>query len=139
MQIRGACHCGNVAFELEWPDHVPVATRECGCTFCQKHGAEWTANPHASLHVRVANTSLVSMHRFGTNTADFHVCARCGVVTLCTSDIEGHQYAVVNTRAFEHRSMLSPPAPVDFEGEEEDARLRRRARNWIGHVVIEAV
>ncbi|UPG88567.1 hypothetical protein L2Y96_14185 [Luteibacter aegosomaticola] len=139
MQINGACHCGNLAFELEWPADTPVPVRACGCTFCQKHGAEWTAHPQASLHMRVGEPGLVSKHRFGTNTADFHVCARCGVVTVCTSEIEGHLYAVVNTRAFEDRSVLSSPVSVDFDGEEEEARLGRRTRNWIGRVVVESV
>jgi hypothetical protein len=139
MQISGSCHCGNLAFELSWPAGVAVAPRACACAFCQKHGAEWTAHPQASIRVRVEDGRLVSKYRFGTNTADFHVCARCGVVVVCTSEIDGSVYAVANTRAFDDRSILSAPVAVDFDGEEEGARLGRRARNWIGNVVIEAV
>lgn len=137
MRIEGACHCGNMAFDLEWPDDAPVTPRACGCSFCQKHGAEWTAHAQASLRLRIRDGSRASWYRFGTETADFHVCSQCGVATACTSEIDGKRYAVVNTRTFEDRSILSSAVAVDFDGEEDDARLGRRARNWIGQVAIE--
>ena len=65
------------------------------------------------------------------------MCSQCGVATACTSEIDGKRYAVVNTRTFEDRSILSSAVAVDFDGEEDDARLGRRARNWIGQVAIE--
>ena len=73
MRIEGACHCGNMAFDLEWPDDAPVTPRACGCSFCQKHGAEWTAHAQASLRLRIRDGSRASWYRFGTETADFHV------------------------------------------------------------------
>ncbi|MGF6493194.1 hypothetical protein ABIE56_001361 [Luteibacter sp. 621] len=136
MRIHGACHCGNIAFDLDWPEGVPVAQRACGCTFCQKHGATWTANPQAALHVHIVDGSRVSRHRFGTQTADFQVCASCGVVPVCTSEIDGRLYAVVNTRTFDNGGALSDPVSVDFDGEAEDARLARRTKNWIGNVAF---
>jgi hypothetical protein len=137
MQIHGACHCGNITFDLLWPDGVPVQPRACGCTFCQKHGAAWTAHPDAALRVRVGDTAHAALHRFGTNTADFHVCTVCGVVPVCTSDIDGRLHAVVNTRTFEGLGALPEPVAVDFDGEETSSRLERRARHWIRHVLIE--
>ncbi|MGA7439266.1 MAG: hypothetical protein WBW32_14190 [Luteibacter sp.] len=137
MRIHGACHCGNIVFDLDWPADIPVTPRACGCTFCQKHGATWTAHADASLRVRVADGRSMTRHRFGTETADFLICTKCGVATVCTSEITGHVYAVVNTRAFEGHGLLADPVAVDFDGEEESARLGRRTRNWIGSVSIE--
>ena len=136
MVIRGRCHCGNIAFALTWePDPAEIPARACDCTFCQKHGGVWTSNPNGALEVRVADDAAVSRYAFGTHTADFHVCARCGVVPLVTSEIDGHTYAVVSVNAFENvdRSRLKP-APISFEGEEEAARLARRKRGWIANV-----
>jgi hypothetical protein len=136
VQIHGSCHCGNVTFDLQWPTHAEtIAARACSCTFCRKHGAKWTANASAALSVHIKDSSLVAAYAFGTKTADFHVCNRCGVVTCCTSLVEGRLYAVVNVNAFDNfdasRLVL---ADVDFDGENESARLLRRAANWIGDV-----
>jgi hypothetical protein len=136
MRIDGRCHCGNISFELDWPgDGAEIPARACGCTFCTKHGGVWTSHPRASLAVTIDDPKLCSRYAFGTRTADFHVCARCGVVPVVTSEIEGKAYAVVNVNAFEN---VAPEklrkAPADFEGEASDARLARRVRYWIGEV-----
>lgn len=136
MQIAGRCHCGNISFRLEWPgEPAKIPARACGCTFCTKHGGVWTSHPGAQLSVSIADASRASRYRFGTRTATFHVCMDCGVPPVVTSEIEGRTYAVVNVNTFEglDRSRLDLAA-ADFEGEEKDARLARRTRNWIGDV-----
>jgi len=136
MLIRGRCHCGNIAFALDWqPDPVEVNARACGCTFCTAHGGVWTAHPQARLQVDIADRSLVSQYEFGTRTAQFHVCARCGVVPLVTSRIAGRLYAVVNVNTFENVDPAAVlRAAASFDGESEEARLARRQRFWIGDV-----
>jgi hypothetical protein len=136
MLIRGKCHCGNIAFTLTWdPDPGEIQARACGCTFCQKHGGVWTSNPRGSLSVMVKDRSAVSKYAFGTKTADFHICSRCGVVPVVTSTIDGKLYAVVSVNAFEAVDpALLKRAAADFEGEDEAARLARRRRGWIADV-----
>jgi hypothetical protein len=136
MNIVGRCHCGNISFALEWPgDAAEIPARACGCTFCTKHGGVWTSNPRATLAVTIVDAKLHSRYAFGTHTADFHVCARCGVVPVVTSEIDGNTYAVVNVNAFENvEPQRLRSAGADFEGEATDARLARRVRNWIGDV-----
>jgi hypothetical protein len=133
MRIHGSCHCGNIAFALDWePDPAEIPARACGCAFCTKHGGVWTSNPQGSLSVTVKNPSLLSPYRFGTQTAQFHVCRQCGVVPLVTSEIDGRLYAVVNVNAFtDVPPSLLRRAPMSFEGEDVVARLGRRKRNWI--------
>ena len=138
MIINGKCHCGNIAFALDWPDASPeIPARACGCSFCVKHGGVWTSNSKAHLAVMVRDAALVSPYAFGTQTATFHVCAKCGAVPLVTSDIENHRYAVVNVNALEG---LDPSrlrrGSADFEGEDTPSRLARRARNWIADVHV---
>jgi hypothetical protein len=136
MLIQGRCHCGNVSFDLTWegdPQRIPA--RACGCTFCTKHGGVWTSNRSSALSVTVQDPAQVSHYTFGTSTATFHVCARCGVVPLVTTEIDERIYAVVNVNAFENvEPARLARSPADFEGENVDARLARRARNWIADV-----
>jgi hypothetical protein len=136
MLIKGKCHCGNIAFSLAWePDPAEIPARACSCSFCLKHGGVWTSNPGGILEVVVKDPRLVSKYAFGTKTAEFHTCARCGVVPVVTSRIEGRLYAVVSVNAFEGVDpSLLRRAPASFDGEGNDTRLARRKRNWIANV-----
>jgi hypothetical protein len=136
--IHGKCHCGNIHLELGWEGEPPeIPARACGCSFCVKHGGVWTSNPRSRLEVTVRDTGLLSRYAFGTETATFHVCSRCGAVPLVTSEIEGHLYAVVNVNVLED---IDPSwlrrAAADFEGEDLESRLARRKRNWISDVHV---
>jgi hypothetical protein len=136
MVIDGSCHCSNIIFALDWqanPAEIPA--RACGCSFCTKHGGVWTSAPGGALTITVKDQSLVSRYAFGTRTAEFHVCSRCGVVPVVTSEIEGRLYAVVNVNTFNGvDAALLRRSPANFDGEGTDSRLARRARNWIGNV-----
>src|SRR3954469_9793030 len=136
MLIRGKCHCGNISFSLAWePDPAEIQARACGCSFCVKHGGVWTSNPRGSLRVRIENPEQVSKYAFGTKTADFHVCARCGIVPWVTSRVDGRVYAVVSVNAFEGvEPGRLKRSPANFDGEGTDSRLERRKRNWIPSV-----
>jgi len=136
MLIHGSCHCGNLSFELVWPvASETIAARACSCTFCVKHGARWTANAAAGLTIHRKDASLVEAYAFGTKTADFQVCKVCGVVACSTSLIDGKLYAVVNVNTFDDfDTSRLVVGDVDFDGEEEPARLARRTANWIGDV-----
>src|SRR5437016_7454792 len=102
MLIKGKCHCGNIAFELEWDeDPAEIPARACGCSFCVKHGGVWTSHPQSTLSVRIGDSALVSRYVFGTGTATFHVCSRCGAVPVVTSEIDGRLHAVVNVNVLE--------------------------------------
>ena len=125
-------------YTLEWPAaqrSIPV--RACGCTFCVKHGGRWTSHRDAKLVAKVENPALVSQYRFGTKTADFYVCGRCGAVPFVTSAIDGTRYAVVNVNTFDDvdRALLAESC-TSFDGEGTGERLDRRKRNWIPDVAI---
>jgi len=138
MRIEGKCHCGNISFALRWPgDGVEIPVRVCGCTFCIKHGGAWTSHRDAELMAEIRDDTLVSKYRFGTSTADFYVCARCGAVPFVISAIDARLYAVVNVNTFEgvNRSSLVQTT-ANFDGEGTGDRLERRKQNWIRAVHI---
>ena len=136
MLIRGSCHCGNIALQLDWtPEPTEIPARACTCSFCTKHGGVWTSCPTGELTVTIEDPTRVSRYAFGTKTAQFHVCARCGVVPVVTSAIGGTTYAVVNVNVLEGvDAALLKHASATFDGESEPSRLARRQRNWIARV-----
>lgn len=136
MLISGKCHCGNVSFSLTWqPDPTEILANVCSCSFCTKHGAVWTTCPSGSLKVTVKEPTLVSKYAFDTKTAHFHLCARCGVVPVVTSEIEGRLYAVVGVNALEGvEPSLIRRVARNFDGESMEDRLARRKRHWIADV-----
>jgi len=138
VTITGGCHCENIRFSLEWPASTrEIATRTCGCTFCRKHGGTWTSHRDAKLNAQAKDNALVSKYRFGTETADFYICKRCGVAPFVVSRIDNNSYAVVNTNSFDPSDAYTfSNMSTDFDGEGTDDRLNRRQRNWIQRVDI---
>jgi hypothetical protein len=139
MLIHGRCHCGNISFDLDWKgDADAIPARACGCTFCTRHGGVWTSHPGSMLSIAIDDARLLSKYAFGTETATFHICSRCGVVPFVTSEIDGALYAVVNVNVLEgiDASRLRR-APASFDGEDVESRLARRKRNWIADVRLQ--
>jgi hypothetical protein len=136
-RIRGSCHCGNIRVAFDRPDSGPaIPVRACGCGLCTKHRAAWTSHPDGQFYLRIADDSRVRRYRFGTKTADFHVCLTCGVIPIVTCVIEGIRYAVFNVNTFDavDRSQFVETA-ANFEGETTENRLTRRRRNWTPEAV----
>lgn len=138
MLITGGCHCGNIRFLLDWePDPAEIVGRACTCEFCTKHGNVWTSKPDGRLAVEIRDPSSATQYEFGTRTAQFHVCTRCGITPVVTCSIDGRLYAVVNTNTFDApASSLIRRMPATLDGETTSDRLDRRRRNWIGQVTF---
>ena len=75
----------------------------------------------------IADEARVTRYRFGTKTADFHVCATCGVVPIVTCVLDGRRYAVVNANTFDDvdRSRVE-------RRRRPTSRARRRRTGWPG-------
>ena len=136
--IKGSCHCGNITFAFDWRRDGPtIPVRACSCSFCTKHGGVWTSDPGGSLAVAIADAGAAERYRFGTGTADFHFCRRCGVPPVVTSEVAGTIYGVVNVNCFDNVDAADlDRAGADFDGEGADDRLARRVRNWTPGVEI---
>ena len=137
MEIAGGCRCGNIRFALAWPDDARIPARACQCDWCTARGATWTSHPDARLVVSIQARAQVDQVRFGTGTADFHVCRTCGDAVFVACEMDGRDYAVVNVGMFEDVDpALLDRSDSDVEGETLDARLARRRARWIGDVRI---
>lgn len=140
LSSPGGCHCGNIRYELG--GEVPVAewaARFCGCGFCTRHGGLYASHPGASMTVDLKQPDQVGRYRFATASADFCFCRVCGVLVFLTSEIDGNLYGLVNMNTLDQRPQAFQEAPVmSYEGEDADARLERRRKNWIAKVVINA-
>ncbi len=140
MLIQGRCHCGNIAFTLDWhPSADAIPARACTCSFCTRHGGVWTSCRDGSLLVNIAAPERVSHYAFATGTATFHVCSRCGVVPVVTSEIDNRCYAVVNVNTFQNvdASRLQR-SPITFDDEAGNDRLERRKLGWMANVEFAA-
>lgn len=138
QRFEGGCHCGGVRFVYRtalpterWP------VRRCTCSFCVRLGARYTSAADATLQVAVQDPSVAADYEFGTKTAKFFRCNRCGVMLFARSRIDGSDYAVLNVNTLDDSESLPLAVQdMDFDGEEPGDRLRRRRRNWIADVTI---
>jgi hypothetical protein len=137
-QIQGSCHCGTITFQFHWTQEgATIPVRACSCSFCIKHGGVYTSDPGGTILVRITDDEAVERYRFGTATADFFVCRRCGAVPVVTSEVGGTVYGVVNVNCFDNVDAADfDRAVTDFDGEGTDDRLARRTRNWTPRVEI---
>ena len=137
MDHVGGCHCGNIHVRLQLTKPPEDnALRGCTCSFCRSHRPRIVADPEGQFEVWADDWSLVENYRFGTKTCDFLICRRCGVFIAAVADMPVGTRAVVNVNCLDDRERFATePAIHDFEGEATEARLSRRAANWMPAVV----
>jgi hypothetical protein len=83
------------------------------------------------LGIWAKDWSLVEPYRFGSRTADFLICRRCGVYIGAVCETEAGARAVINVNCLDDRAAFSQqPTPVDHDDEATVNRLARRAVNW---------
>lgn len=132
MQHAGGCHCGNLRVQLRLT-RLPADNRirSCACSFCRAHATRTVSDPAGLFEVWAEDWALVEPYRFGSRTADYLVCRRCGVYIGAVCETAAGLRAVTNTNALNDRDAFTqPPARPDHEGEATEARLARRAANW---------
>lgn len=114
-----------------------IPARCCNCSFCSRFNGTWTSHPAASLRLEESAEHPPCRYRFGTRTADFLFCSRCGVVVAAVCDIEGRCHAVVNINTMNDVTAGQLDlSSSDFSQETLPQRLDRRSRRWIGRVEI---
>jgi hypothetical protein len=112
---------------------MPV--RSCACSFCRSHGTRTVSDPVGMADVW-ADWSYVERYRFGTGTADYLLCRRCGVYVGAVCDTPTGCRAVINTLCLADRAAFTQQAAhPDYDNEEVEARLARRGRNWMPTIV----
>jgi hypothetical protein len=127
---HGSCHCGAIktVFQTEKAT-AELGARACQCSFCRAHGASWISDPAGSLDIAIGGP--VNRYRFGTGTAEFLVCSACGVVPAVTWDGDGRLFAVARVDCLADKdAFLANVRPMQFEAEDVEQRLARRAHSW---------
>lgn len=124
-------------FELHTnKDETNLVPRTCQCPLCKRHGASWISDPEGEAHIHYKDKENVSFYRFGTKTADFMTCKKCGVLMVAVCEIEDRKRCVLNIKAMQGYQFTSEPVLTNFDGENVDNRLERRGRNWTGKTVL---
>ena len=130
MIHRGGCLCGDLRYALDTALALTaLPLRACQCAFCRRHGALSTSDPAGT--VRFELRAEPRRYRFGLKTADFLVCARCGVYVGAEIAEGGRRWAIINANTLDEVAGLTQAVtPMDYEGEDVDRRAVRRRARW---------
>lgn len=129
--FTGGCHCGNL--RIEFHSAKPAADlplRACQCDFCRRHASVATTDPAGRLVIEAKDPARVSRYRFGLETADYFVCARCGTYVAAVT-LEPPLTGIAIVHALDNRAAFTGAVtPTDHSAEDRAARLDRRRRTW---------
>lgn len=131
MLLHGECHCGRVEVSFETAlAPAAIELRACQCSFCRRHGAKTVTDPNGSLTI-AAPAGGLSRYRFGHRTADYLVCANCGVYIAAVINDGAERRATLNAAGLMIEGLHDrAPMPVSLDHEDAGGRRERRHRNW---------
>lgn len=133
--IQGACHCGNISYELGTATPLEAITaRSCDCTFCRLHGARTWSDPDGEAIIHVADPERLRRYRFGTGSTDFLICASCGAYAGAMVSEGARTWVTLNLRL---TGVKVPANPVHYGAEDRDSRTSRRQQLWTPARLIE--
>lgn len=140
MIHHGGCHCGAITIDYE-STVAPEATevRACLCRFCRKHGSRAVSDPEGKLTVILHDPAAVQRYRFGLATADYFLCARCGVYVAAILAEGDTLYGIAIVNALDDAALFTEaPRPADYSAEDEAARRRCRRTRWTPAEIVTA-
>ena len=76
MILRGSCHCGTVAFEVDAPS--PLVAQDCNCSICTKAGFLHLIVPKSRFRLLRGEENLTT-YTFNTGVAKHRFCRTCGM------------------------------------------------------------
>jgi hypothetical protein len=137
MLHSGGCHCGNIGVRLKLSQPPgQISLRSCSCSFCRAHATRTLSDRAGHVEISASAPSLLERYRFGSGTAEYLLCRRCGVYVGAVCETRDGLRAVVNVNCLDDRaSFTQTPAAPDYDGETTAARLDRRAMNWMAATV----
>jgi len=132
QDFAGSCHCGALGFTFRTALPVTAwSVRECQCGFCRAHGALTTTDPAGRVAFHAREPGLLRRYRFAMRTADFLLCARCGVYLGAQIETAAGAFGTVNVRAMTPLPAgLPAPSSAVYDAESAPERVRRRAQRW---------
>src|SRR6185369_15129582 len=75
MSIKGSCHCGKVAFEID--GKIPPNLTRCTCSFCAKRGNLYAYYEPKQFHLK-EGVDTSATYRWNTKLVAHHFCPACG-------------------------------------------------------------
>ncbi len=105
---RGGCHCGQVKFEFDGPQHLTAL--ECNCSICSMSGFLHVIVKKEKFRLETDIESL-NTYQFNTYNAQHIFCPKCGVKSFyiprshpdgfsinlrCLSNINGDDITIQN-------------------------------------------
>jgi hypothetical protein len=131
MEYRGSCHCG--AHRLRYESRIAPAeaeVRACQCGFCRRHNARAVSDSDGRAVIEV-NPAALNRYRFALGTADYFLCAICGVYLAAVMTEGERSWSVIVLNVLdEAASFARPAAPMVYDAEDEPARRARRRAKW---------
>lgn len=129
---EGGCHCGAI----QWVFRTRVSpsawdVRACQCAFCRMRATRCTSDPDGSVEISVSDEDALVRYRFGLGTADFILCARCGVYIGAFVESAGQRYATINLNTLKTPlEDVADAVAIDYDAENATQRIERRASRW---------
>lgn len=132
VQVHGFCHCGSVAVSLDLPAPLDaIKLHACECNFCRAHGAKTVFHKNGKALIRAASPYALIRYRFELATADYLLCAHCGVYAGALLSEGGKAWMTTNVAGMRIPEFLEREAePVSYSGESAYDRIARRKANW---------
>jgi len=133
----GACHCGNIQIEFQSTRLLgEFQPRSCDCSFCSKHGAIYVSDPKGKLVITVRDRGQLNTYRQGSASAEFLMCAKCGVLAAVVYAEGERLYATVNGKAIENSEALGEEIRVSPWKLGADEKKGRWKDTWFADVTI---
>lgn len=98
---HGSCHCGLVRYQVHKSEAISILV-DCDCSVCRRQGFIHTPVENDELEV-VSGEETLSSYQFGSMTANYWFCRRCGCNPFNRSRNNPQRYSV-NIRSSRTRS-----------------------------------
>jgi len=135
--FRGGCHCGQLRVNFSTAlDPASITPRACDCSFCQKHGAAYVSDPAGQLSVTMRSADALRRYRQGSNTAEFLLCDRCGVLVAVIFEHNARMYGAVNARSLEGSTGFGSAIAASPQWLAPDEKVARWSQLWIPDVEL---
>ena len=113
-----------------------MVPRACDCSFCRKHGAAYVSDPAGQLSVTLQSSDALRRYRQGSNTAEFLLCGRCGVLVAVVFEHHARIYGAVNARSLEGPTGFGSAVPASPQSLAADEKVARWSQLWIPDVEL---
>ena len=137
ISLSGGCHCGQLRLRFSTTlDPASIVPRACDCSFCEKHGAAYVSDPAGQLSITMPNSEALHRYRQGSNTADFLLCAQCGVLVAVAFEQDTRLYAAVNARSLDQPTGLGSAVAASPQRLSPGEKVVRWSQLWIPDVAL---